>query len=96
MNSRMSYSKYDKNALATKSLKYSGHFIAVSNAVKENLEKGHGVLPEKISLMNGFIPGRPSLPRKESTGEFLIGGCGMLIYRKGFDLFLRDRRDPDQ
>jgi glycosyltransferase involved in cell wall biosynthesis len=80
---------YDKNAEASESLKIADHIIAVSNAVKENLVARHNVSTEKMSVIHGFIPQMKVEDYKAAKDKFIVGGCGTLISRKGFDLFLQ-------
>lgn len=80
---------YDKNGEATESLKIASHIIAVSNAVRENLVGKHNVADEKISVVNGFIPQMKIERASGHSAGFIAGGCGTLIARKGFDLFLQ-------
>ncbi len=80
--------------------KHTDSFIAVSGAVKKNLECNHGISSEKINLIHPFIPVEeirlsssidPVGVRQELgiNGEmFIIGGSGTLDWRKGADLFI--------
>lgn len=83
-------------------LEHSSHFIACSDAVRDNLLNNHGVCSEKISLIYESIPGDPldSLPNQEEKrrekkklhlqqDRRLIFGCGLgMPFRKGADLFI--------
>lgn len=85
---------------ALKSL--ASHYVAVSEAVKENLEVNHGIAAGSIDVIHGFLP--PTAPRAGDPGErrrrvceefgldpswLFVGGAGTLDWRKGPDLFLR-------
>jgi len=74
-------------------------FIAVSQSTRKNLIEQHNVAPEKVSLVYEFIPIREikesSQPKeviKKELGladEFIVGGSGLTIWRKGIDLFVQ-------
>jgi len=72
------------------------HFIAVSNAVKQNLTVNHGIPEKKIDVVHGFIA--PTI--NFNTGKIrrslniprdgiIVGGCGAEVWRKGKDLFIQ-------
>ncbi len=80
--------------------KHTNLFIAVSNAVKANLEINHAISREKIRVIHSFVP-VAEITRKVSmdsssirqelnidTGMFVVGGCGTTDWRKGTDLFI--------
>ncbi len=76
--------------------KYSSHFIAVSNAVKENLIRNHKIPGEKIDVIHGFIDPtnnieKNTLRKKMNIPEdgIIVGGSGAEIWRKGKDLFIQ-------
>lgn len=78
-------------------LALSDHFVAVSQAVKDNLVRAHAVAPERITVIHGACAAT-RLPRgaarlREKLGipenAFLVGGCGTLDWRKGIDLFIQ-------
>ncbi|MGC2423990.1 MAG: glycoside hydrolase family 99-like domain-containing protein [Nitrospirota bacterium] len=87
-------------------LKYSLHFIACSEAVRENLVKNHGIDRSKISMAYSSIqmdssvriPGdklKHHLRKKLEINEskFLVFGCGRgMAFRKGADLFIKVAR----
>ncbi len=83
------YNLFNKEGNADESLRISNHIIAVSQAVKDNLIKNHQIPFEKISVIHGFIPKINNTEKKNISNNFVIGGCGTLILRKGFDLFLQ-------
>lgn len=77
-------------------------FIAVSRAVVDALSTQHGVAPERVDLVHGFVdaPKRAdeavATPRRRLLNElgwpedaFVVGGCGGLGWRKGSDVFVR-------
>lgn len=78
-------------------LAHTTAFIAVSQAVLENLVRNHGVPEEKISVIYEHIRELPSVPttaEKTSArralgipaGALVVGGCGAEHWRKGRDL----------
>jgi glycosyltransferase involved in cell wall biosynthesis len=74
----------------------TNHFIAASEAVKQNLIENHQIPDQKISIHYECIesiPDRtetiqPVLPIKIGESDFVIGSAGFVDYRKGFDIFL--------
>jgi glycosyltransferase involved in cell wall biosynthesis len=74
-------------------------FIACSNAVRENLVRGHGVPPDRVETVYESIPVeqvRPGKTRQEvfaelriPSGHSLVIGCGAHNWRKGADLFIQ-------
>ncbi|MDW7695819.1 glycosyltransferase family 4 protein [Flammeovirgaceae bacterium SG7u.111] len=76
----------------------SDAIIAVAEAVKTNLIANHQVPASKIHVCYGAIPPPKPISQnksslKKSLGisehDFVIGGCGSLIWRKGYDLFIQ-------
>ncbi len=78
-------------------LAHTTAFIAVSQAVRENLIRNHGVPAEKITVIYEHIRELPPIPTPaEKTaarqalglpeGAFVVGGCGAEHWRKGRDL----------
>jgi glycosyltransferase involved in cell wall biosynthesis len=80
-------------------LKRTSHFIACSQAVKDNLVSRYGAAPAKISVIHGFIPiphidpavSRHVLKRELNLpeGSFIVGASGTRHWRKGPDLFIQ-------
>jgi glycosyltransferase involved in cell wall biosynthesis len=81
--------------------KYSSSYIAVSQAVKDNLAKNHAIPAEKIRMIYGFIPVESNelqAPAKSRSQVFrelgmpeaakMVCACGSIEHRKGTDLFL--------
>lgn len=80
--------------------RYTDHYIAVSEAVRQNLVFNHRIPEDKIDIVKGFIP-RPVTNRepgaksriRESLGisddAFIVGGSGAENWRKGTDLFIQ-------
>jgi glycosyltransferase involved in cell wall biosynthesis len=76
--------------------KYVTHYIAVSEAVKQNLINNHTIPEEKISVVHGFIS-PPSdfdsgaIRKKLNIPEdgIIVGGTGSEVWRKGKDLFIQ-------
>lgn len=82
---------------ADSTLALSDHFIAVSQAVKDNLVRRHDVAAERITVVHGACAST-RLPRRsgrlrEKLGipadAFVAGGCGTMDWRKGVDLFIQ-------
>lgn len=77
-------------------------FVAVSDAVRQNLILNHDIPADKIELMYEFIP-VSELPETEIRGfrakifrelgipenAFIVGGSGTLYWRKAPDLFIQ-------
>lgn len=71
-------------------------FIAVSDPVKENLIRRHGIDEARIEVVHPFIKERSREEDKKPARDLLglkwdvplIFGCGTLDWRKGPDLFL--------
>jgi glycosyltransferase involved in cell wall biosynthesis len=81
--------------------RYTSRFIAVSSAVANNLVKAHGIPPEGVRVVHGFIPvsSQPlvSVPEARASVRSEIGvspetplvcGCGSIELRKGIEQFL--------
>jgi glycosyltransferase involved in cell wall biosynthesis len=82
--------------------KRTQYYIAVSNAVKENLVRNHGVMADRIAVIHGAIPINSYESREMEEIRFrtrkqlnipqnslVIGGVGVLGWRKGSDLFIQ-------
>jgi glycosyltransferase involved in cell wall biosynthesis len=80
--------------------KYSQHYIAVSNAVKQNLIGNHCIPENKIEVVHGFIPLDTFEYRSENSfnlrqslnipnDALIVGSSGMETWRKGKDLFIQ-------
>ena len=77
----------------------TSHFVAVSNAVKQNLISNHQVAEDEISLIHAFtpIPDAPNAATRASALEelgipansFIVGGSGTLNWRKAPELFVQ-------
>jgi len=75
------------------------YYIAVSNAVKDNLKINHKIEANKIYLVNAFITAiknaqliRPNNIKKDlglKETDTLITGCGTIDWRKSPDLFIQ-------
>jgi len=92
---------YDKPG-AEKTLKYTHHYIACSEAVRQNLTQNHGIEPEKLTLIHEFVSTldvAPYLAREHREkvckdlgippSSLLIGASGTIHWRKGPDLFIQ-------
>lgn len=78
------------------SFQYASHFIACSEAVRQNLMMNHQVEAEQISVAHSFCKDhkiqdhlilRQNL--KIPTDATVVMGCGTFDWRKGSDLFLQ-------
>lgn len=82
--------------------KATHHYIAVSNAVKENLIKNHNILDERVSVVHEFIPAIfPSLDKADGNkneihrrlnipvNAKIVCASGTTEWRKGTDLFVQ-------
>lgn len=88
--------------LIQRTLRYSNHFIAVSQAVKDNLIKNHNIPTDKIDLCYGFVSQlhvnnnshSENIRKKMDIPDraLLIGACGNPEWRKGPDLFIEVAR----
>ena len=76
--------------------KHVTHYIAVSNAVKENLVNNISIPSSKIDVVHGFI----TFPKKSPSGylrekynipkdAIIVGGSGAESWRKGKDIFIQ-------
>lgn len=82
---------------ASRALALSDHFVAVSQAVKDNLVRRHGVAAERITVVHGacaaprLARGAGGLRSRLGIPEdaFVVGGCGTMDWRKGIDLFIQ-------
>lgn len=76
--------------------KHVTKFIAVSEAVKQNLVANHNIANEKIEVIHGFIdpPEMQTNPQSVRANlnipqdAIIVGGSGAEIWRKGKDLFI--------
>ena len=83
-------------------LRHSQRFIAVSQAVKDNLVSRHGAPLESIDVVHSSIPlsVNSSKDKQQTRSRILeklgiphesliVGACGSTSYQKGADLFVR-------
>jgi len=80
-------------------LKRTAHFIACSQAVKDNLISRYHISPDNISVIHGFISisdenaiSTQHLLRRElklPEDTFIVGSAGTRHWRKGPDLFMQ-------
>lgn len=80
-------------------------FIAVSEAVRQNLVEAHGIDPSRIDLVHEGVP-RPAADRGDSAlpaalrsvpdDAFVVGGCGTADWRKGIDAFVLTARASER
>ena len=90
--------RHGGNATA-KILSGSAHFIACSNAVRENLIRNHAIAPGRVDVVHEAIPvahvkarrTRADVLRELGFPEkaFVVAGCGMGRWNKGMDVFLQ-------
>jgi glycosyltransferase involved in cell wall biosynthesis len=82
--------------------RHTDRFVAVSNAVRDNLIARHGIPKAKVERIYGFVPttarprADPADLRRALAAEIgipenarIVGGCGTVDWRKGCDLFLQ-------
>jgi glycosyltransferase involved in cell wall biosynthesis len=85
------------NANFESHLTHSNHYIAVSEAVRDNLVRNHAINASRVTLVYEHIRGLPSLTTAEERqsartrlniplGAIVIGGCGAEHWRKGRDM----------
>ena len=90
--------------------RYTTKFIAVSQAVSQNLQEQHGIAADRIEVVHEFVPVEPQsgVPSPRAIGRadlgipedaFVVGGSGSETWRKGKDLFVQlaallRRRNP--
>lgn len=85
---------------ADKVFQYSDKIMAVSHAVKNNLIQNHQIPEEKIEVGYGFVKAIDTENHRKKSDDlreqlnipkdaFVVGACGSLIFRKGFDFFVR-------
>ena len=75
------------------------YYIAASKGVADNLTSNYKIDPDKISVLNEFIPvnkiSKPTISyaavKSELgvTGKFVVGGSGSAGWRKGTDRFIQ-------
>jgi glycosyltransferase involved in cell wall biosynthesis len=77
------------------------HFVAVADAVRENLIARHAIPDEKIEVIKEFIPVPQNRDELNARGRelrtrigagddtFLVGGSGTVYWRKAPDLFIQ-------
>ena len=82
--------------------RHTTKFVAASEAVSQNLQKHHGIAPERIEVVHEFVPlerrPRHTGADREPVGRallgipsnaFVVGGSGSETWRKGKDLFVQ-------
>jgi glycosyltransferase involved in cell wall biosynthesis len=79
------------NKSVSKTLDKSNYLIVVSEPVKTDLIRLFAVNQEKITIIPGYADIKHYSSSKTSN-EFIVGGCGSLIHRKGVDQFLAAAR----
>ena len=94
-------SRYNVGGIFERAKSVPVRFIAVSDAVRCGLVEHHGVPPEKIEIISGFV--RPEIQNLAShdvcratlrrelgipADAFVVGMCGLVAWNKGVDLFL--------
>lgn len=88
------FPKRDRDAM----LDATDWFVACAQVVADNLIGGHGVERRRVSRHYEFIDPPLADPRRAAslrasfgipTDAYLVGGSGMIIWRKGPDLFLQ-------
>jgi len=82
--------------------RHTTKFVAASEAVSLNLQRHHGIVPERIEVVHEFIPidyRAQSPPPSQAlvsraqlgipSDAFVVGGSGSETWRKGKDLFVQ-------
>lgn len=80
--------------------RFTSRFIAVSEQVRENLVRTHGVDKDKIDVVHAFVPVRDISARAAGAADLraslgidkealVVGGSGFTNWRKGKDLFVQ-------
>ncbi len=82
--------------------RHTHHFVAVSDAVRSNLVVRHGIPGAKVERIYGSVPtmARPradlTVLKRAMAAEIgipenarIVGGCGVVYWLKGSDLFLQ-------
>ena len=84
---------------AEKVFAHADMFVAVSQAVKDNMVRNHGIAQEKVRVIHGFAE-RVDVESYASTAAavrrdlgipadaFVVANCGSLICGKGVDFFI--------
>jgi glycosyltransferase involved in cell wall biosynthesis len=88
---------FNENDNVKKNFQISNRILAGSIAVQDNLIAKHAVPPAKIEVVYGAIVTQEDKVESENIREslnipedaFLVGACGVIDYRKGYDLFLQ-------
>lgn len=70
-------------------MKYSNMFLVPSKAVADFLVREFKIEKSKIHALDYYIPSNERAKRQQRTGPLVIGGCGTVDWRKGFDLFIQ-------
>jgi len=78
---------------------YTTRYIAVSQAVKNNLVQNFAVAGDKVEVIHGFVPVEEFTPQRApedvrqelgiEADAFVVGGAGTTDWRKGPDLFVQ-------
>lgn len=81
----------NRKGLVDKLIRHSNRFIAVSTPVKDNLIDAYHLPSERIDIINGGVKlaDNKGVLGDEIIDPVVVGGCGSLIWRKGFDLFIK-------
>lgn len=82
--------------------RHTDHFVAVSDAVRNNLIARHGIPQANVELIYGSVPAMarpradPTALKRALAAEIgipenarIVGGCGTVFWLKGCDLFLQ-------
>lgn len=82
--------------------RHTDHFVAVSDAVRNNLVARHGIPEAKVERIYGSVPttaqprADPAVLKRAMATEIgipenarIVGGCGAVYWLKGCDLFLQ-------
>jgi glycosyltransferase involved in cell wall biosynthesis len=82
--------------------RHTDHFVAVSDAVRNNLVARHGIPEASVERIYGSVPtmvqprADPTVLKRAMAAEIgipenarIVGGCGTVYWLKGCDLFLQ-------
>ncbi|UCG13684.1 MAG: glycosyltransferase [Deltaproteobacteria bacterium] len=85
-----------------KVVQHTHHYIAASQAVKDNLVRNHGISEKAVDVIHGFLPHQSHLAANEKSAErrlreqlnipekaFIVGASGSTLWQKGPDLFVQ-------
>jgi len=97
-----SLQKFAGPAVLEAMTRHTSHYIAASEAVRQNLLARHAIAPEAVQTVRAFITPHPVAPdgdrrrQRQALGlaeaPLLVLGCGSRDWRKGVDSFVEIAR----